>query len=178
MLIIPARMFLLDQQTSLSELAGALVALSISYVGLTRTWRPQQFPPLMLLAIIGRELLPLHFTAIPQTFHWIPFQTLLEGPQAGAVVFLGKLLLYTSSLWLLDPDGQRIWKFAVMVAGLVGILEWVQRYLSGRTPDISDSIIVLIGACALSAARPSAAHASVGQAAGQRWPVPQDSVTS
>jgi len=179
MLIVPARMFLLDQQTSLSEFAGALAALSIGYVGLTRTpWRPQQFAPFMLLAIIGRELLPLHFISTPQAFHWIPFQTLLEGPQTAAVVFLGKLLLYTSSLWLLDPDAQRIGRFAVVVAGLVGILEWVQRYLPGRTPDISDSIIVLIGACALSAVRPSAAGAVVGQATKQRWPVPQNSVTS
>jgi len=179
LIIIPARMFLLDQQTSLSEVAGALVALCIGYVWPARApWRPQQFAPFMLLAIIGRELLPFHFTATPQTFHWIPFQTLLEGPQTGAVIFLGKLLLYTSSLWLLDPDVQRIWRFALVVAGLVGILEWVQCYLPGRTPDISDSIIVLIGACALSAVRRSAAAASVGQATQQRWPVPQNSVTS
>ena len=36
------------------------------------------------------------------------------------------------------------------LALLLLILEWIQRYLPGRTPDISDALLVLIAATALS----------------------------
>ena len=83
-LTIPLRIFILDQATSLSDIAGALLALAVSYVWLDRmTLLPRQLAPVMLLTIIARELAPFHFSAAPQEFHWIPFEMFLGGsPQA------------------------------------------------------------------------------------------------
>jgi VanZ family protein len=153
-LVVPVRVFLLDQATSWSDVAGALLALGVGHFWLnSRRVRPQQFAPVMLLSLIGRELLPFQFTAAARGFHWIPFETFLGGSPSSAVSFLSKFSLYGTALWLLDPEGRRLWRVAVGVAGLLFVLEWIQRYLPGRTPDISDSAIVLIAACALSALR-------------------------
>jgi VanZ family protein len=161
-LAIPARIFIIDQGTSLGDIAGALLALAVGHLLFNRvtlrgfnrvTLRPQQLAPVMLLTAAARELLPFHFTSPPQDFHWIPFETFLAGPPAGAVLFLTKLLLYGGILWLFDPEARRIWRYGAAVAAIIGVLEWTQRYLPGRTPDITDPIIVMVAACALSALR-------------------------
>jgi VanZ family protein len=152
-LVIPARVFLLDQASSWSEVAGALVALALPAI------QPRRFAPVMLLSVIARELLPFHLSPAAQTFHWIPFETYLDS-QANAVIFLGKLSLYLSTLWLLAPRGKHLWRYGSMMAVLIAALEWAQRWLPGRTPDISDALIVLLAAFVLDWA------ASVTDAAG------------
>jgi glycopeptide antibiotics resistance protein len=151
MLTAPTMLFILDHGASPSDCVGALLALAIGHVWMSR---PKQLAPYMLLSVITRELLPLQFASTPQDFNWIPFAAFL-GSQASAVVFLNKLLLYGSTLWLLDPMVRRIWKCAWPFAGLLFVLERVQRYLPGRTPDITDSCLVLVAACVLSALRPN-----------------------
>jgi glycopeptide antibiotics resistance protein len=153
LLLTQARIFILDQRMSPSDLLGGLLALAIGYVWSSP--RPQQLGIAMLLSAVARELMPLHFRATPQAFNWIPFATIVSSPSGGAIIFLNKLWIYGSLLWLLDPQSRRIWKIAPPIAILIAVLEWIQRYLPGRTPDITESCIVLTAACALTALRPA-----------------------
>ncbi len=149
-LAIPAGSFVLDQTGSLSDAAGAVLALAIGHLLLNRpVARPAQFAPVMLLTVIARELLPAHLSAAPQPFHWIPFETYIGGPPALAALFVAKLAVYSSALWLLDPESRHVWGTAPAVGGLVFVLEWLQRYLPGRTPDVTEPILVLIAATLL-----------------------------
>jgi glycopeptide antibiotics resistance protein len=150
-LVTQSRLFILDQRMSLSDLAGGILALAIGYV-----WsnpRPGQLGIAMLVSAIARELMPLHFSATPQMFNWIPFATIVSSGSGGSIIFLNKLLIYGSLLWVLDPRSQRIWKIAPPIAILIAVLEWIQHYLPGRTPDITESCIVLTAACGLAALR-------------------------
>jgi VanZ family protein len=146
-LVVPAQGFLLDQSTSLGSIAGALLALALSGWKL----RPQQLAPVMLLSVIARELAPFTFVSLPVSFHWVPFETFLDG--GGAGVFLSKLSLYVLALWLLSPDTKGLWRTAACVSGLLLVLELIQCYIPGRTPDISDAVIVLIAAACLAELR-------------------------
>ncbi len=151
-LSILLRIFIIDQSSSIAEIAGGAMALAIGYLWGTAI-SLRRLAPIFLLTIIGRELLPLHFSSSAQAFHWIPFETILSGAPAGAVIFLNKLLLYGSALWLFDPEGRHMWKYGSALAALLLVLELAQRYLPGRTPDITDSVMVVIAACALSSLR-------------------------
>ena len=152
LLVIPAGGFIMDQGASLSDLAGGVAALVIGHFWL----RPRQFAPVMLLTVIARELLPFHLSRTPQAFHWIPFETYIGGPPALTALFLSKLAVYAGTLWLLDPESRYAGRIACSVAGLLFTLEWVQRYLAGRTPDITEPILVLIAATLLYTLRPVA----------------------
>ena len=145
-LVVPARMLIVDQTTSLSEIAGVLVAL------LCRVPR-RCLGPLMLASIVGRELMPLQFSASPQGFAWIPFAALIGSGAAASVVFLSKLSLYATALWLLRPTATRLTWPAFAIAAVVLVLEWIQRYLPGRTPDVTEALLVLVAAAALSVFR-------------------------
>jgi VanZ family protein len=145
-LVVPARMLILDQTTSLSEIAGVLVAL---------IWRMPRscLGPAMLASIVVRELMPLRFSHAPQAFAWIPFAALLSSGAAASVVFLSKLSLYMTALWLVRPSATRLTVPAFAIAAVVLILEWIQRYLPGRTPDVTEALLVLVAAAALSVFR-------------------------
>jgi VanZ family protein len=144
MLLIPLQVVILDHSASLADVAGGLLALAIGHLSQPRCLRPW-----VVVSLIGRELLPLDFTSTAQPFHAIPFETYLAGVPAGPVIFLGKLSLYLTAVWVCDPDVRRIWRTAAWMASLVMALEWLQRYLPGRTPDLTESLIVLIAAAVL-----------------------------
>jgi VanZ family protein len=72
--------------------------------------------------------------------------------QLGLAELLRKMFVYGSAIWLLRTSGVALTIAAVGVATALGAIEIVQRYLPGRTAEITDPLLALGIAYALSLA--------------------------
>jgi VanZ family protein len=112
--------------------------------------------PLLLLWLAFEELRPFHFQGPPQPFGWLPFESWFGGAADSYYgPLFGKLFLYTAILCVERKSGMRwIWAFvtpgAILFAG-----ELAQRYLPGRTPEITDVFLLAAGAVLLYLIEPS-----------------------
>lgn len=155
-LAVPLKLVLMDRTTSMSELLGAFCAIVIAAVcARSPRFSPATFVPVMLIYLLLRELWPLHLLSQPQPFGWVPMAALIATPkQSIAVVFLQKSSVYGAAVWAWDPQMRRPWMRGTAIAlGLLG-LEWLQRYLPGRSPEITDSILVCLMTLTLWLLRP------------------------
>jgi VanZ family protein len=142
------------------EIVGLLV-LALLYVRRrirsARHWLLISLALLIWLAL--DELRPFHpqslFGSPPQPFSWIPFESWFVGAAESYYgTFIGKLFLYTAILWVERSSGIRwIWALlapaAILLAG-----ESAQRYLPGRTPELTDVFLLAAGAVMLHLSEP------------------------
>ncbi|MBI4904850.1 MAG: VanZ family protein [Acidobacteria bacterium] len=144
-------------QTVLHEFTFSLPRTVAGGLGLAVAHRYGNRIPLRLLFftllgwIVIRGLWPFHFSqASPAIFSWIPFQGLfIEGQSSVIRSIAGKWLLYAGTVWVARQSGLRWWHATLLVCVPVAALEWLQRWIPGRTPEISDPILVLAGALAI-----------------------------
>lgn len=109
---------------------------------------------LMVTWLLLRELYPFAFSPIATPFHWSVFISLLEAERVAASrTLLGKLFLYGAALWMLRAAGWRLWLSASLLSLLLLACEWLQRYLPGRTAELTDVVLVLLSAALLAVAR-------------------------
>ncbi|HEY1221492.1 MAG: VanZ family protein [Bryobacteraceae bacterium] len=149
MLVLGLRIFMPSRSLALDEVAGAALALI--------TWEILPSKPrlpigvwMALSAILLVELAPFHFTGHAAPFSWIPLGATFENERWGAlVILLRKAFFYGAAIWLLVRAG--IWYPVAGGALAVALfnLERAQRYLPGRTPEITDSVIAVVMTAAL-----------------------------
>jgi hypothetical protein len=60
------------------------------------------------------------------------------------VVILHKSFWYAGVIWLFRECGYRIWYTAGGFAGLLLLMEWMQRHLPNRSPEITDSVVTVL----------------------------------
>jgi hypothetical protein len=96
------------------------------------------------------ELRPFQFRGPPQTFWWLPFESWFVGAADTYYgTFFGKLFIYTSILWMERRSGIR-WIWALAAPGaILTVGEFAQCYLPGRTPEITDVVLLAAGAVLL-----------------------------
>lgn len=149
MLAMALRIFMPSRVLSLDEVAGALLALI--------AW---EIPPskrrlavglvMSLSAIFLVELAPFHLAAHAAPFSWVPLGATFENERWGALVILArKAFLYGSAIWLLVRAGMRYPVAGAALAVELFLLETAQRYLPGRTPEITDALIAVAMTAAL-----------------------------
>ena len=149
LLAMALRIFMPSRVLSLDEVAGAVLAVVI--------W---EIPPskrrlalglvLSLSAIFLAELAPFHFAPHPAPFSWIPLGATFENERWGALVILSrKAFFYGSAIWLMVRAGVRYPLAGAALAVELFLLEMVQRYLPGRTPEITDALIAIVMTAAL-----------------------------
>src|SRR5581483_2806978 len=146
LLLLPSRFLLLGRSMSLSEFTGAVAGCIVWWLWIERaTHAAVVLAGLMVVALIHIELSPYRFSATPRAFSWIPFAGFIEtGPDWGAVVFLRKSFWYGGAIWSLRQAGAGYFKPALGISLLLAVLEWVQRYLPGRTPEITDPVLAIV----------------------------------
>jgi len=149
MLVLGLRMFMPSRSLSLDELAGAALAV-LAWTALPAKSRVDSGIFLLLSAIPLAELAPFHFVAHATPFSWVPFAASFQYDRwAALLTLLRKSFLYGAPIWLLARSGVPY----VLAGGALGaslfILEFLQRHLPGRTPEITDSTISVIMAAAL-----------------------------
>jgi glycopeptide antibiotics resistance protein len=168
LLLMPARLFLEGRMVSMAELIGGALAVATWSLALRRpTGRTRIVAASLLAGILLSGLRPFHFADTPSAFSWVPFSgALLAEREFGLPELLRKTFVYGTSIWLLEGCGIALVASAFAVATMLGAIEAVQVYLPGRTAEITDPVLALGVAYAL-----SLATRARGRAAGGR-PVP------
>ena len=111
---------------------------------------------LLLIWLATDELRPFRFQRPPQPFSWLPFESWFVGAlESYYGIIFGKLFLYTAILWIERSAGMR-WTWALVVPGAIVLTgELAQRYLPGRTPELTDLVLLLAGAVMLYLVEPA-----------------------
>jgi VanZ family protein len=149
MLVSALRIFMPPRSLALDEVAGAALAL-LAWEILPSRRRLGAGVWMALSAILLVELAPFHFTRQVAPFSWIPFGASFENERwAALVILLRKTFLYGAAIWLLVRSGYGYLVAGGALAVALFILETVQRYLPGRTPEITDPLIALVMTTAL-----------------------------
>jgi VanZ family protein len=114
---------------------------------------------LLLIWLALDELRPFQFRGPPQQFWWLPFVSWFVGAlESYYGIIFGKLFLYTAILWVERSSGMR-WIWALAAPGAILFAsELAQCYLPGRTPEITDLVLLAAGAVMLNLAEASDRH--------------------
>jgi VanZ family protein len=149
LLLAPLRLIIASRTLAWPDVIGAAAAYA-AWLCLPRVWVRRAAPFLLTGALILGELSPFHFDAVPaaHAFAWAPFRGLFRTVWLdGFVLLFRKSFWYGSVLWLWRASGRSLaWTTAITAAALF-LLEQVQVYLPGRTPEITDALMaVLMGA--------------------------------
>jgi hypothetical protein len=95
-------------------------------------------------------LYPFHFQWVARGFNWTPFAVLMENQRDGTVRIMGgKAFLYVGTVWALQQARLPLAWSGMAVAMVLGVGEWLQRYLPGRTSEITGVVMALGGAMVL-----------------------------
>ncbi|HEY9141472.1 MAG TPA: VanZ family protein [Bryobacteraceae bacterium] len=149
MLVLGLRIFMPSRSLALDEIAGAVLAWVVWEILPSKRRLPVGVS-MALSAILLVELAPFHFTAHAAPFYWTPLGATFENERWGALaILLRKAFLYGSTVWLLVRSGIAYPLAGGALAIELFILETVQRYLPGRTPEITDSLIAVLMTAAL-----------------------------
>jgi hypothetical protein len=150
MACLSVRILIAGRILGLDEVLGAALALLLWPAIDRALGRPVPAAAILGSAIVLRELEPFHVGARPAAFSWVPFAATLGSPwQSGAVIVLRKAFDYGAAVWLLRQVGWPYGYAGAIVATALGALEGAQRYLPGRTPEVTDAVIALLVAFVL-----------------------------
>ena len=152
LLIVPVRAIVAPRTVTAGTLVAVAAGFALAYfVRLT----PAVIAALLASAIAIHGLAPFKLLAQPKPFSWMPFKSsLMSNPESGLTVLLGKLFLYGSLVWLLRESRMPWIAAALLSASLLATIEVIQRWIPGRTPEITDPIVALILAWTLWSLRP------------------------
>ncbi len=166
MALLPARAFVLGRSTNVTDIAGALAAACI-WMGWLRGFEKRTVLIAWLAAamLVARGLAPYHWHSPPVAFCWVPFASLLESDWSSAgMVFFHKSFLYGTAVWLFVKAGYSYAASTIGLAIVLGTIEAVQVHLPGRSPEITDPLLLILLAIVLkstsSLTRPAGRHNS------------------
>lgn len=149
MVCLPVRVFIAGRTPGWTDLFAAALGVCL-WIVIPRAWRHSSGLWIALSAIVTRELEPFHLVAPAARFSWIPFAPSLDADrEAAALILFGKVFYYGGAIWLGKIYGWTYVKAGLLVAGMLLILEWTQRHLPGRSPEISEVVIALLVAAVL-----------------------------
>ena len=138
---------------TVSNLAGAILALGLWWAGLRRLGAQAGLLAFLLAGVLVIQgLRPFEFGAFPAAFAWLPFQGLLGGSMyVNAQAVCEKVFLYGSLVYFLWQTRLPRVAGIILATLLVGLLEGAQIWLAGRTPEITDPLLVLLAAATMTA---------------------------
>jgi VanZ family protein len=100
---------------------------------------------LLLVGYSVDAMLPFVLRDAPQPFHWLPFTAMLEGSMAiNTASLLEGLFTAGAVLWLVHSLGGGVRTSSIALALWVLLLEYGQRWIEGRTADITPALLVLV----------------------------------
>lgn len=110
---------------------------------------------LLFTTYTASAILPLVLRSTPEPMSWIPFAARLNGDMLHNLdsLFLS-MFRYTTILWLLVAQGARLRGLTILLASWAFAMEWAQTWLEGRTPDATETLLVVISALLVMRAYP------------------------
>ena len=145
--VVAGKVFVVTLTLSISTLAGLAIGLvAWWWIGYWREPRRGTMVMLFLFATYAYgALAPFEFRSDSEPFSLLPFAGLLRGSMLANIQTLtANLCLYAGVLWIISTMGGRIVPCSIALAGLVLIFEIIQIYVVGRTPDITEPLLVLL----------------------------------
>ena len=150
--LLPARLLIVNRTVTWAELGSAAAACI-----LWRLWflhgskiRAPLLAWLAACTLLARGLAPYHWIRPARPFAWEPFRSVLISDWSSAgPIFFNKCFLYGAAVWLFHKAGYSYLRTTIWLAGLLAVIEALQRYLPGRTPEISDPLMLIILAIVL-----------------------------
>ncbi len=143
LLVLPARLLIVERSLTWSEILGALAAYAI-WMWLPHRQVRRAAPFLLAAALVVSELSPFHL-ARAAPFNWVPFRGFFEARwQNSFVVLFRKSYWYGSVIWLWWSAGHRLAPVTAAVAAVLFFLECAQIYFPGRVPDITDAVLAAL----------------------------------
>jgi VanZ family protein len=151
LILLPGRLFLLGRPLTLSEAAGASAAVLLWNTAVSRYRRKAAVIACLLLAALVLDgLAPYRITRQQVEFSWVPFRGLLQSSiDWGWTVLFKKSFWYGAVLWSFGQAGFGLARPAVVLVIVLGFIEYLQRRLPGRSPDITDIVMAAIIAAVL-----------------------------
>jgi hypothetical protein len=103
----------------------------------------------LAITLLARELAPYHLASAPASFHFIPMEAVLSADWFFAVLIIThKAFVYAAVIYLLGAPNALV-PAIMAVTACLAVLEWFQRYLPGRVPEITDPLLALVLGVAL-----------------------------
>jgi len=91
------------------------------------------------------RLEPFRFEALPRAFGWIPFASFMHGSTGVDIqAFCQKFYEYGGVIWLLNRAGVRLIVSTVLTATLLFATSFAERWVPGRSAEITDAIMALV----------------------------------
>jgi hypothetical protein len=107
--------------------------------------------------VVAHGLEPFQLMATPGPFSWLPFRNSLSNAlELNMLALLEKAFLYSTLLWLITCLGAPVTVAVLGVAPVLLLIEVAQRWLPGRSAEITDPLLAIALGLLLSAARSAA----------------------
>jgi VanZ family protein len=145
--VMVARIFVIDAELRVAELAGAVVALAIWIILLRFPVRIQMGTAGVVLCayVIALRLEPFHFQATSHAFIWVPFLGFMQGSLVvDTLSFLEKFFLYGTTLYLTGNAVGRRLPVTIFIAALLFATSWAETWLPDRSAEVTDALMVMI----------------------------------
>jgi VanZ family protein len=145
-IVLFGRIVVVGKALNLAEFAAlaACIPLAALLVALRDRRRAALLAALLTVAIVAQGIAPFEWLPQAQGFSWMPFRSSLSGSiELNYSVLLEKCFWYLSLIWLLARCGWRVSAAALVTAGLVAAIEFVQMWLPGRSADVTDPLLAL-----------------------------------
>lgn len=143
---LPLRLLIANRNLTASELLGAAAAWLVWSLWLCSHPRRAHILAALFLAFVALQgLAPFRLQLVPHPFCWMPFAGALSSAWDSVLtVLLLKCYWYGACIWLCRAAGSRLFPATAAVAALLAILEAVQQWLPGRTPEITNPMLAVL----------------------------------
>lgn len=150
-LTFAAEVLIISNVVNASNVLGALIALLLWRLTSRSGHQSAGFVALSLLvALFVAGLTPLTLSALPRDFGWLPFQGFLGGSMyLDALSAANKVFLYGGLVFVLWRTNMGRTTGLMIGVGAVSAIEWLQRYVIGHTPEVTDPLLVVFAAIAI-----------------------------
>lgn len=146
--VIAGKIFVVTRVLNASTLVGLAVGYGVWH--LVSGWqRPGRAETVVLAALLAaytlKALEPFQLQVDPREFSWIPFASMLRGSmRINAQSLIESVFFFAGMLGLIRMQGANVGVSSIMLALWVGTLEAIQMYIVGRSPDITEPLLVLL----------------------------------
>ena len=148
--VVALQPLFVNNTLSANNLAGLGIALAL-LPALRHPEAPTGVTLLLLFSLLASGLHPYQFAPWANSFEWLPFAGFLSGGMEGnALNLIYKCFFYGSVLHLMHLNGASWRSGATTLAIWLSLIEAAQVHVVGRTAEITDPLLALILAFALS----------------------------
>jgi VanZ family protein len=138
------QLFILDSLTGINNVIGAILAL-FSWKVFGKKVTKSHLIILLSFYYFFFAFYPFEFRGYLGSFNWLPFEGSLTGSMiVNLSAIIEKVIIYGTLLWLFLSCNYNLKKTTFGLALVAFIVEYLQVFFAYKTPDITDSIIILL----------------------------------